>query len=710
MVAAVAAWVGKAVGGALLAAGASAGVAHAASIAAYAVTTAGLYLAPSVLQSALTSVPDIETGKGSLRQAIPPRIRAYGRCRIGGYYMLWTSRANYAYDVVALHHGLAEAIEKVWSHDKELTIAGDGWVQYSPEYGAGGLNDLIHIQWRLGLATETAYPALVAALGSSGVWTNDHRGDGIASLGIDYHHAKKENLLADFPSGDPRWAATGRWSRIWDPRVAGQDRNDPLKPGFLHTASENTALQIMDFLCHPDGMGMDYETEIAPALNHWKGEADICDEPVTLAAGGSEKRYTSALFYPLPGDRQDTLNKLLAACNGRLTRDALGITRLWVGKLRTPTVWLTDADIADYEIDGDAAAYDVCNEIVASHISEAAKWSMAEVTPWRNETDIEARGEVLSLALALEAVKSATQARRLAKRESRRQLTSLRGVLIGRLSCIRAMGERWVGVDIPDLGLEQVVIELEAGGRTAFSARTVSLPFSLADMTVDDWNPALEEGGAGDVPTPPPPEGVDPPTVDAVSVFADLVAVGVEGLRLHVEGTGPDRDDLTWSIRWRVTGSTGWTTGEATDDASGAAFEGDSGFVVADADLDVQLGFVTGGGGALWSATFAVNTASPAPLPATLLEVHAGVSGEAVVGWRNSTSGNFDRARVWTASLGTPFGSAVDVSGEVYGAPGAVQSFSISDLLPGNHDVWVTCEDADGLASAPVGPVTVTIA
>lgn len=699
----VAAWVATAV---TTAVGATGVVGSAVYATTYVATTLAITAGVNALTQAAIGTPDIETAKGSLKQAIPPRIRGYGRRRIGGYYMLWTSKANYAYDVIALHHGPIEAIEEVWLHDKVVALTGAKWVIGSPEYG-GGNNNLIHVDWRLGLATETAYAPIVAALSGSGVWTNNHRGDGIASLGCDYRHAKKENLLDDFPQGDPKWGVTARLSPVWNPRVAGQERLNPLKPGYLHTASGNLAQQILDFCCHPDGMGMDYETEIAPALAHWMGEMDLCDEAIPLAAGGTEPRYHGSIYYSLAAEPQDTLNKLLAACDGRLLRDADGVTRLWVGKYREPTVWLTDDDIADYDIEGDAQAFDAYNEIVPTYVSEPHKWSLIEATPWRNEDDIALRGKVRSTPLALEAVNSASHARRLAKRESRRQVTPLRGTLVGKLSCVRATGQRWVGLDLADLELVGEVIEIEQGGQTSFAQRTVTLPFAKADPTADDWSTS-DEDGSGDLPSPPPLEGTDPPEITSVTVFADMVAPGVEGLRLRVVGTGPDRDDLTWSIRWRVMGSTGWTTGEATDDAAGPTFEGDSGFVVADADLDVQLGFVTGGGTVLWSETEAVNTAPGAPLPATLLTADPLGGGEAAVSFRNSVSANFDRARILAGPAGSAIEDAIDITGDIYGAPSALVLMIIT-LSLGDQDIWVICEDSAGLASTPTGPVTVTI-
>lgn len=561
-------------------------------------------------QALAGGTPDPETAKGSLKQAMPPRIRAYGRRRLGGSYLLWEAQGQKAFDVIALHSGLiAGPVDQIWLHDNVAALTGGGFIVGSPDYG-GGDSDLIHVETRLGLELETAYGAIVAALGVSGIWTEDHRADGIATLGADYRHAKKENLLADFPNGDPKWSVTARWSPVWNPRNAAQDRLDPLKPGAAHAAEGNLALQILDFCCRADGMAMDYETEIAPAIEHWKGEADICDEPIPLKAGGTEPRYWGSGYYALPDDPQNTLDKMLAACDGRLMRDEFGVWRLWVGKVREPTVWLTDDDIADYDVQGDAAAFDAVNELVPSFCSEAHKWTMVEAKSWRNEPDIALRGRIMSAPFPVEWANSASMVRRLAKRESARQLAPLRGALVGKLSCARALGQRWIGVDLPDLGLERAIIECEKGGKTAFSRAAVDIPFSLANLTVDEWDADTEEDGSGVAPDRPDPTVLPAPLLTSATPFEDSLGE-TNGVRLSITGEGPDRDDLTWYVRWRVSGDVSFIVTAVADEAPGVPFICETGFVAASASLEVGLGYETGGSTLRWSETVTVDTTLP---------------------------------------------------------------------------------------------------
>lgn len=597
MVAAIATWVSNTAATLATNAGASAAVTATVKAVAYYGTQIAITTAASAALRAAQGTPDADAVKGSKKQPIPPRIRAYGYRKLGGYYLLWEAKNNYAYDVVYFAEGPCQGgpNEQVWSHDHVLLVnPSTGWVAGSPEYG-GGSGDLIHVETRRGLPTETSYAAITAGIGSS-VWPAAARGDGLSTLGADYHHAKQENLLDDFPQRDPSWSKTSHWSLIWDPRDPAQSRTDWTTWTGAHA---NIGLQILDFCCHPTGMAMDYETEIAPALEHWKGEFDICDEDVPLASGATEKRYWGSSFYAVPADPQEHLDRLLAACDGKLLKDQHGVWRLWVGKYRAPTVHLEDLDIAGHDLSGDAAAFDLANEIVPKFVDPEKNWTMVDTPEWRDQDEVDRiGGKVMSQPLALEACNSRTMARRIGKAVLRRNGSPLRGSITGRLSAAEALGQRWISADLPDLGLSGLVLEMEDGGKLAFSRAAVDLTVTQADPLAYDWTTA-EEGETqvvGRVPVIP----LEPPTIDGIEpVFESLG--GTDGIRLAVEGTGPDRDDLTWFTRWRVAGTTSWSTEEITDDAAGPPFSGLTGFVSGESDLEVQLGFKTGQSAIQWS-------------------------------------------------------------------------------------------------------------
>jgi hypothetical protein len=82
--------------------------------------------------------------------------------------------------------------------------------------------------------------------------------------------------------------------------------------------TENAALCIADYLAQPTwGFKAHYGTEIP--LPQLIAAANICDEPVALAAGGTEPRYACNGSFPLTMKRGEVLQNVLTSCGGRLT-------------------------------------------------------------------------------------------------------------------------------------------------------------------------------------------------------------------------------------------------------------------------------------------------------------------------------------------------------------------------------------------------------
>ena len=138
MALAIAQFVAQRVAHAALHAGANAAQAAVVAAVSYVATAVTVQAATNAVLKAAAGTPDIETVKGSKKQAIPPRIRGHGRRKMGGYYTLWEAKGSNAYDVVYFCDGPIEAIEQIWSHDHVLTVdAGTGFVAGSPDYGGG---------------------------------------------------------------------------------------------------------------------------------------------------------------------------------------------------------------------------------------------------------------------------------------------------------------------------------------------------------------------------------------------------------------------------------------------------------------------------------------------------------------------------------------------------------------------------------------------
>lgn len=441
-----------------------------------------------------------------IRQAIPPRPFGYGRSRVAGAYMLFeVDPSNFtSIDVVALHQGriagvvhhyLNEDIVGVNPGTNAVVALHTGEVTEDENRYGAFTGDLVFIETRQGLATETAYTSVASALPA--LWSSAHRGDGLASLALRCLNVGAGDVPAVYPRGLPKPSIVGDLSPIWDPRDPAQDRDDPDTWGV----SSNPVLQLLDYLTHEDrGPALDYETFIAPVIDEWMAEADICDEAVAKADGSTEPRYRSDGWAFLSTDPAEVIRAILSTCDGWLAEGGDGTLRLKVGLFRDPRsiaggVVLNDDHIVGFTIDTGVADESVINEVQFTYTAPQSNWREVAGVSTRDEASIAELGRVRSERLELTWVQSHSQGRRLSKRKLLRNQATSRGQLVTGLYGLKALGERWVGVRsrlITDLA--NAVIEISKVRIDLANAR-VTLDWTLVNPNeIDAWDPEEEEG------------------------------------------------------------------------------------------------------------------------------------------------------------------------------------------------------------------------
>ena len=176
-----------------------------------------------------------------------------------------------------------------------VTVTNQGQIYtLYPDYG-----DTVHMEVLLGNHTST-FPTLLAE--SNGLWTSQHLLLGRTSVYLRLKYGGQT-----YANGLPTIAFTVRGkNNILDPRTN--------TTGY----TENAALIIADYLANTTfGFKATYGTEIP--LEPLMAAANICDEAVPIAVGGSEPRYACNGQFPLTVKRGEMLQNLLTACAGRLT-------------------------------------------------------------------------------------------------------------------------------------------------------------------------------------------------------------------------------------------------------------------------------------------------------------------------------------------------------------------------------------------------------
>lgn len=567
-------------------------------------------------------IPKPDAALLTLKQSVPQRRRAFGVVRTGGPFFFWKALGDKSYDGVIVHDGQINQYLNFYLNDELATLVGD-----VVQTGADGryTSPQVRIQSRVGLPTETPYADLVSAFPT--IWDNSHRGDNTASVLLICQNGKAVHFNHDFPNGKPAVSAEYESQLVFDPRNVAHDEADPSTWDFV--GGRNVILQLLTYLMRERGYAYDWDAEENDTFNAdkwnrrfgnnlalWAAAADVCDEEVDLAAGGTEPRYRAGFQYLLDQPESAVVNVLLVACDGWLGLDGNGGFVPYAGKFSPPTRVLTDADVKAFSCERGVAVENQVNQINATFTDPAKSYNSAEVDPWIDPVAVARAGTPLVEQLDLPQVQSFTQCRRLMKRRMERHQALARGQMTVEFNTDTGksvLGQRYLQVSLAQgpTVMADMIIEVTDTPTIDLSNWTISFPWTSVDPNArDGWTPETDEGA-----TPPPGDTTPPellaiPTIDTISA-----SYGTDPTpRLALNVTGADRSDMTWQLQWRRQGTTLWTV-EDVDDAD--VYPSPvliSGFVPADAVLEVQVQYTSGGGNLSgWSLTSTVDTSAAYP-------------------------------------------------------------------------------------------------
>ncbi len=297
----------------------------------FGIGAAGAGLAFGGIEQALRSNQAIDV---STRQPAQPRQVIYGVSRVAGTIVyMGTSGSNKDYlntAVVWAGHP-CQAIQELYVDSKLVHFADNGGAwgnadgstyrdDANNQYSFGGL----YMEPRLG--PNNVYMASLGA--NKPEWTGDKLINGCCWSYIKYTYSASK-----YPNGTPNPRATilGKNS-IWDPRTN------------TTSWSNNAALCIADFLCDPIyGFGFSHadldQAQLVAAAN-------ICDEQVPLAAGGTESRYTINGAFDSSAAPGDILASMLDACGGRIST-AGGTIKIYPAAWIAPTLAFDESDLVN---------------------------------------------------------------------------------------------------------------------------------------------------------------------------------------------------------------------------------------------------------------------------------------------------------------------------------------------------------------------------
>ena len=652
-----------------------------------AIIMAGVALAASVGAVLFApKAPKPQAAETTLRSPAAPRTFGYGIRRVYGSLAFYgNSTSGASIDVIAYCDCPANSVNAVYINDDVVTISGGAIVHPDAESYVGGV---ALAGYNLGATPNTAHSAVVSAL--PGVWTSDHRGDGVVSGYLIKNPVKEKKFLSTYPQGDNvQMSLVISMQPCFDFRNIAHDINDSSTWDETH----NPVLHFLHYLVFDRGYS--YDTAILPKIALWEAAADICDETIS-----SESRYRACLFFNRTDKPHEISASITETFDGWYSIDSLGQISVYAGAYYAPTVTIDASHIVEYSCQSFVEDENKYNEISVKYYSSLHDYNLVEAEPWRDEGDIAARGIVNSTGIEPQ-VPSHKQARRLAKIFMARQNAQYRGTVSTNYSGRIAEGQRFVNLEIIEAGavifdgvaeITELTRNLETGG--------VTFNWVLADENAWTWNPATEDGDGAPTGTYPTIDALTDPTITSASYSFDGIAATAE---LTIDGTGPNRDDLTWFLRWRYDGGSVWNEQRYDDIAAGASVTLIASLIPVNTDIEVEIAYSTGNGSVSdWSNTQLVNADASAIPPDVPTEFVANDgTGLATIEWRNPSNANFDHVEIYRHTSAT-FGSASSIA-SVYGGLGQYMSYD-DTIAAGTYYYWATSVSTTAAESAPVGP------
>lgn len=651
------------------------------------------------VQSLLQKTPDPEDGHSPKQQTNPYRTWIVGRARVAGSYMLWEAKGNRLFAVQAIAGHKIKAVNRYWLNAIEVEIDGNG---RTTEDDDGPIGNNVQILQRLGNAAETAYSEITSYLAADNVWTASCRGDGQASLGMICEQAGESSQYERFPYGAPSLSVEADGAYVFDFRISTNPNNSA-----AWVWSRNSALILCWHMCFNEfGFQRDFDTAVLPVIDQWIEEADICDEAVATAAGGSEKRYECNGWDTAENGPKAGLAAILATCDGWICERGDGAIIPKVGKFRETYVEILDEeDIVGHNIQYDVLFEDEVNRLIPKFTYPDNDYTTTSTDYFEDLPAQLLSGRVLAQEAEYKWCHNWRQARRLGKRDWLKIQQKIRGSLDIRLSGINAAYSRWIRLNTPTRfpKLHGLLIE-NRKATIALTQGGFTLDFALHPENIDAWTPATDEGQVPAIAYAPNEEGIVKPTVYSIVPVSSGSSVF-----LRVALVDPEDTSLTARVRYRVSASNGGTAGAWVKQAfsgivaSGGYLTIDTSPVPGDIILDVQTSFTDNDNDGNWTTTIEIRTTvnTTAPAAVTGVSVTPG-AGQVIYSWTAPNDANYAGARIYYNSVNS-FSTASAFSPPIYGAAGA--AFEVTKTLSaGTWYSWIVPFNASNIS----GPSTAT--
>ncbi|QFQ87310.1 hypothetical protein F8A10_07665 [Paracoccus kondratievae] len=643
--------------------------------------------------------------QATLSQTDAPRIRAYGRNLLGGQRAFFEAKGGRLHQMVAAHHGRVNGLVRFWM-DGEPVETGD----HGPQVDGGGrVNRYLTLMFKDGSRPGGDYAGCfdpsVSGLALDWkdlheefptLWTSAHRLDEQATFYAVFGDPADEDFTKFFPKG--------AYTQIQAEIEGALVRN--LSGTLVY--SENAGLCIRDLMTHSDGWNID-SARLDTAS--WSSFVALCNQPVSLAAGGTEPRYRLCGFYTLDDPLKDVTARMLATCDGQIYETPEGTVGILGGAWSEPDVTITADDILSIEMQDGFDPFTDYNVLKGSFISPDHAYQPTEVAELRDEAALATQEERVE-QFDNEMVPSHSQLQRLMKIRFAKDRRALQGVIRTNLVGLKARFPKGDGIHT----IRIVAEEFGLDGVFEVTSHMFSVPDGYCEIGVASivnpygWNAATEEK-----PLPPGIEDLEIPDrslpdFQDVTLVQEVVQVtgGVQGVRVAVTVKDPGRGDL--DLRAQIAKGTYSAEGPWPDpqpswvEMAADRYRAESGILDDGETYTVRIRWKRGGTWVL-AGTVTAN-ANPARPEAPTAFSGTPTSFTVQLSWVNAAS-NFHRTQIrWNTTNDFASATAIATLAGSAGNPGA---YTHESPALGVNVYWAVTISPSNVASQPAGPLTISV-
>jgi len=455
--------------------------------------------------SALVSIDKLVGGTNGVPVGLSQTPFAYG----GGTWL---------HQVVTLTGHEINSIQKLYLDGREVTFGASP----DPRWATGVFADRVFMAYKYGTDDQEVMIDLHFQLPLK--WTTDHRQRGCAHAYI--LTVWDPNL---FPEGHPEISFLVRGKPLYDTRTS------------TTAYSKNSALALADFMTSTKyGLGIPWADIDTTTLND---SANVCDEAVSLAAGGTEPRYSTNGVFDGSQSKEEVFEQLKAAMAGDVVEQG-GKYFIYAGKYRTPTVTLTEADLrGEFNISTAVSRSESFNFARGTYASPQANYNETDIPHIKNSTYIAQDGGARYEDFTLNFVTSPSQAQRLLKIELEQSRQGISVVWPGTIALLQLRVNDVVNVTLARYGWSSKPFEVQNIDYAEDGDGSLGLDLVLRETAsgVYDWNNG-EETTVDLAPNTNLPDPQDAPEPTNVTVTS-----GTAELYLRNDGAVFSRAKVSWT-------------------------------------------------------------------------------------------------------------------------------------------------------------------